>query len=79
MIKADLPRAPLVLALVLAPMMESSLRQSLILSHGSLDIFVIRPVSAVLLVAVVLVLTWPVAMVFIRRRRGKDPVELAGP
>jgi putative tricarboxylic transport membrane protein len=78
MVKADLPRSPLVLALVLAPMMESSLRQSLILSHGSLDIFVTRPVSAVLLVAVVLVLTWPVALMFIRRRRAKGAVELPG-
>lgn len=71
MVKADLPRSPLVLALVLAPMMESSLRQSLILSHGSLDIFVTRPVSAVLLFVVVLVLLWPVARTLIRRRLAK--------
>ena len=37
MIKADLPRAPLVLALVLAPLMETSLRQSLMLSRGQPD------------------------------------------
>jgi putative tricarboxylic transport membrane protein len=79
MVKADLPRSPLVLALVLAPMMESSLRQSLILSHGSLDIFVIRPVSAVLLVAVALALAWPVARMLIRRnRRAKGAAETPG-
>ena len=60
MIKADLPRSPLILALVLAPIMEQSLRQSLILSQGSLSIFVTRPVSAVLLAALVVVLCWPV-------------------
>jgi putative tricarboxylic transport membrane protein len=59
MLKADLPRSPLILALVLAPMMESSLRQSLILSHGTLSIFVTRPVSAVLLIVVAATLTWP--------------------
>ena len=47
MIKLDFPRAPLVLALVLAPMMETSLRQSLMLSLGSPLIFVERPISAV--------------------------------
>ena len=59
MIKADLPRAPLVLALVLAPLMESSLRQSLMLSEGSLSIFVERPLAAVLLAGVSLSLLWP--------------------
>lgn len=60
MIKADLPRSPLILALVLAPIMEQSLRQSLILSQGSLSIFIERPVSAVLLAALAGTLAWPV-------------------
>lgn len=50
--------APLVLAFVLGPLMETSLRQSLILSQGNFGIFVERPISAALLVvgaAVVLV------------------------
>lgn len=68
MIKADLPRSPLILALVLAPLMESSLRQSLILSHGSLDIFVTRPVAAVLVVAVAASLLWPVYRTLRARR-----------
>jgi putative tricarboxylic transport membrane protein len=41
--------APLVLAFVLGPIMETSLRQSLILSQGSFEIFVERPISATLL------------------------------
>jgi putative tricarboxylic transport membrane protein len=59
MIKLDFPRAPLVLALVLAPLLESSLRQSLLLSFGSLKIFVERPLAAVLLACVVLSLAAP--------------------
>jgi putative tricarboxylic transport membrane protein len=50
--------APLVLAFVLGPLMETSLRQSLILSQGDFGTFVERPISAALLalgVAVVLV------------------------
>jgi hypothetical protein len=42
--------APFLLALVLGPMMENSLRQSLLISRGSCTIFFTRPVSAVLMV-----------------------------
>ncbi|MBF9060129.1 tripartite tricarboxylate transporter permease [Rhodobacterales bacterium HKCCSP123] len=62
MIKADLPRAPLVLALVLAPLLEESLRQSLLLSLGSPLIFVQRPFSLALLVVLLLVFLMPLVM-----------------
>jgi putative tricarboxylic transport membrane protein len=42
--------APLVLAFVLGPMLENNLRKSLILSQGSFDIFVTRPISLACLV-----------------------------
>jgi len=49
--------AALVLALVLGPLAEQSLRQSLIISRGSLSIFVDRPVSlAILLLTLALVI-----------------------
>jgi putative tricarboxylic transport membrane protein len=41
--------APLVLAFVLGPLMETSLRQSLIISQGDFSMFVERPISAALL------------------------------
>lgn len=41
--------APFLLALVLGPIMESSLRQSLLISRGSFAIFFSRPVAAVLM------------------------------
>jgi putative tricarboxylic transport membrane protein len=47
--KFEYPIAPLVLAFVLGPIMEKSLRQSLIISHGDLAVFVSRPISAVIL------------------------------
>jgi putative tricarboxylic transport membrane protein len=47
--KLDFETAPIVLGLVLAPMMELSLRQSLALSAGSYTIFLTRPISLVLL------------------------------
>jgi putative tricarboxylic transport membrane protein len=75
MIKADLPRAPLVLALVLAPLMESSLRQSLMLSDGSLWIFIERPLAAVFLVTVLLSLLWPMVQA-LRQRARRTPQPL---
>jgi putative tricarboxylic transport membrane protein len=38
--------APLVLAFILGSMLEQSLRQSLIMSHGNISIFITRPIAA---------------------------------
>jgi len=56
--KFDYEAAPLVLAMVLGPMMENALRQSLIMANGSAAIFFTRPISlgVVLLVLALLVL-----------------------
>ncbi len=51
--------APLVLALVLGPMMENSLRQSLLMANGSFLIFFQRPISAALMGIAVLLLIFP--------------------
>jgi putative tricarboxylic transport membrane protein len=61
--------APLVLSLVLGPLMENSLRQSLILSHGSFMIFVTRPIPAVLLSLAVVLLLYPLIPVFRFRKK----------
>ncbi|MFC1815727.1 tripartite tricarboxylate transporter permease [Thermodesulfobacteriota bacterium] len=46
--KAGFEGAPFLLGMVLGPIMESSLRQSLVMSDGSFVIFFIRPLSAIL-------------------------------
>lgn len=52
--KYHFPVAPVVLSLILGPMIENSLRQSLIMSKGEWSIFITRPISAVLLLISVL-------------------------
>jgi putative tricarboxylic transport membrane protein len=47
--KFDFETAPIVLGLVLAPMLEMSLRQSLALSSGSYAVFFTRPIAATML------------------------------
>ena len=44
--KLDYEPAPLVLAFILGPIMETSLQQSLIISQGNFMIFVTRPITA---------------------------------
>lgn len=69
MMKVGLPRSTLILSLVLAPILESSLRQSLIISRGTLEIFVARPVSAVLLVVLIVALSLPAAFSILSKQR----------
>jgi len=55
--KLDFETAPIVLGVILAPMIEMALRQSLAMSDGRYSIFAARPISATLLaVGLVLVL-----------------------
>lgn len=48
--KLDYPMAPLVLAIVLGPLAETSLRQSLLVSDGSFAVFFERPISGTIMV-----------------------------
>ena len=43
--KLDYPMAPIVLAIVLGPLAEASMRQSLLISSGSFSIFFVRPIA----------------------------------
>jgi putative tricarboxylic transport membrane protein len=57
--KLDYPSAPLILGFVLGAPLERALRQSLMMSDGSLSILVSRPVPAVMLSLTVLILLIP--------------------
>jgi putative tricarboxylic transport membrane protein len=65
------PAAPLVLGLVLGPLFETSMRQSLSMSRGDMTIFLTRPVSLTLLVVALLTIAYPlvVAIRNMARRR----------
>ena len=66
--KLEYDLAPFVLAFVLAPLLEQSLRQSLAMSSEGAIIFAKRPVTALLLVASVAL----IALMFRRRTKGED-------
>ncbi|MDR0440393.1 MAG: tripartite tricarboxylate transporter permease [Candidatus Accumulibacter sp.] len=54
--KVDIPSAPLILTLILGPLLESTLRQSLEISGGDFSIFFHRPLSVTLITLAILVL-----------------------
>ena len=64
--RAGFEGAPFILALVLGPIMETSLRQSLLISRGNFAIFINRPICAALIVVTTAFLIWPV----IRRKKA---------
>jgi putative tricarboxylic transport membrane protein len=58
MVKLAYPTAPLVLALILTPMLESALRQSLSMAAGSPLVFVTRPIAVTLIAAGLALTAW---------------------
>lgn len=71
--RLDIPLAPLVLTLVLGPLMERSLRESLELSLGDPTVFLTRPISAVLLVIAALIVLSPLLKLRKPRLLQDDP------
>jgi putative tricarboxylic transport membrane protein len=71
--KLDYPLAPLVLALVLGDLAENALRQSLIMSQGSLLIFFQSPISAFISAAALLLFALPALGPLVRRLRAAPP------
>ena len=67
--RADIPPAPMLLAIILGPMMERALYQALNLSHGSMLTFVTRPISATLL-AISLIMSIAVGTKAVKRARA---------
>ena len=65
--KLDYPMAPAVLAIVLGPLAEPALRQSLLISGGSFSIFFTRPFAAVIIVIAILLILLPVFKIFYDR------------
>ena len=68
--KLDYPMAPAVLAIVLGPLAETSMRQSLLIAQGSPMIFVERPIAAAIMACALILLFLPLAkLVFTKRNK----------
>ena len=54
------PAAPMIMALVLGPLMENAMRQSLMMSNGNPLVFVTRPVALAIFIVAAIFLALPV-------------------
>ncbi|MGI9406190.1 MAG: tripartite tricarboxylate transporter permease, partial [Hyphomicrobiaceae bacterium] len=70
--KLDYPLAPAVLAIVLGPLAEPALRQSLLIGNGSFWIFFTRPYSGPIMIAALLLLFLPLFSMGWKRMRAKN-------
>lgn len=68
--KASLDAGPLVMAFILANILDTSLRQALLMGDGSMAIMVERPISAVILALATIVVTMQIYAHFFRRKTG---------
>jgi putative tricarboxylic transport membrane protein len=66
--KLAIDPAPLIVAVVLGPMMEKTLRQTLFMAHGDWHLLLFRPLSLVLFLIGALVLAGPPLFAALRRR-----------
>ncbi|MEM6305567.1 MAG: tripartite tricarboxylate transporter permease [Pseudomonadota bacterium] len=66
--KFDYPLAPAVLAIVLGPIAEPTLRQSLLLSSGDPSIFFTRPIAGPITVVAIILILLPAIKLFSKRR-----------
>lgn len=66
--KLDFPMAPIVLALVLGPMLERALYQSLTMSQGNIMIFFQRPISGIMMGLTFLLLLFPLIKWFYKSK-----------
>src|SRR5262249_41745763 len=71
--KLAYPLAPVVRALVLGALAENALRQSLIMSQGSLSIFATRPIAAAITAVALFFFVLPLVTPWWRRMRGLPP------
>jgi putative tricarboxylic transport membrane protein len=75
--KFEYPAAPVVLALVLGPMMETNFRRTLAISQGDYLVFLTHPISAFLLLCAALSLAWPLLARLFTGGKGDVAMPLA--
>jgi putative tricarboxylic transport membrane protein len=72
--KVGLEPGPLILAFVLGPILERSIRQALLMSAGSPAIFFNRPISGVVMAALLLFIALQIFMRSRGRRKEAHPL-----
>ncbi|MFT3821441.1 MAG: tripartite tricarboxylate transporter permease [Rubrivivax sp.] len=67
--RLELDAAPLMLGFILGPMLEENFRRAMLLSRGSFNIFVTRPISGTLLSLIGVFVAWQMVSALLKFRR----------
>ncbi|MBB6561978.1 TctA family transporter [Acidovorax soli] len=76
--RLEMDPSPLMLGFILGPMLEENFRRSMLLSRGSFEVFVNRPISGTLIGLIALFILWQTVS-FFRQRGGSSKVLEAQP
>ncbi len=76
-LRFKLEPAPLLLGFILGPMLEENFRRAMLISRGSFEVFVTRPISAFLIGLVILFFIWQFATFLLGRRKAGDGLQAA--
>jgi putative tricarboxylic transport membrane protein len=73
--KFEFEPAPMVLAFVLGRMAEESIRQALLMSRGSFEILLTRPIATAFLIVALAVMVIPLVLAPVKRALGTVALE----
>ncbi len=68
--KLDIPSAPMALGIILGSMADTNFRRAVLAGKYSFAPFFIRPISAVLVVALILMVAWPMIRKMLEKKRS---------
>ncbi|MDP0926595.1 tripartite tricarboxylate transporter permease [Paracoccus onubensis] len=71
--KLEYPVLPILLGVILGPLLERSIRRSLIISEGDLSVFWHSTIASVVLVVAVLLIIWAIVAPLIRHNKKVSP------
>jgi len=72
--RLEMDPSPLMLGFILGPMLEENFRRSMLLSRGSFEVFINRPISGTLIGLVALFILWQTIGFFRQRGKAKELV-----
>lgn len=71
--RLEMDPSPLMLGFILGPMLEENFRRSMLLSRGSFEVFINRPISGTLISLIAAFILWQTVSFFRKRGKAKEP------
>lgn len=72
LMRLEMDPSPLMLGFILGPMLEENFRRSMLLSRGSFEVFINRPISGTLISLIAAFILWQTVSFFRQRGKAKE-------